>query len=163
MTQNAPPSADPAPTFNTTLPTTPPTEKKEPTSPRMSNPATKAGVDPLAGVMPCFNESCEAPQGDFENRAKLESLLKQSDGGGEGGGAEESSGEGLTDAIREAVDIAVVSCFFFPSHHHQPLSYHTRVTHVTAVFVFSFGPAVGVLPKVANFIFSLWSYIHMNT
>ena len=78
----------------------------------MSNPATRAGVDPLAGRMPCFNENCEAPQGDFQKRADLERLLEQS--GKEAGDNDASEGR-LTDAIREAVDIAIVSFFSHPT------------------------------------------------
>ena len=50
MTQNAPISAENSSKEG----------KKNAASPKISNPATKVGVDPLAGMMPCVNESCEA-------------------------------------------------------------------------------------------------------
>lgn len=49
-----------------------------------SNFATKRGVDPLAGVMPCAGESCEPAQGTLLARGELEQMLKE--GGGEAGG-----------------------------------------------------------------------------
>ena len=134
MTQNAPPSAaDSERIFKTnSAPSTEnEEEKKQTTSPRMSNPATKAGVDPLAGVMPCFGESCDAPRGDFENRAKLESLLKRSESEA---GAKDSSGGGLTDAIREAVDIAIVSFIFLSPSEHPAFAWVARLGYMYCFF-----------------------------
>ena len=75
ITQNAPPGSPsavaPAPPAAAEKPAKKPADapkkaKKE--DKRMSNPATMAGVDPLAGVMPCAGDSCEAPSGTFEAR-----------------------------------------------------------------------------------------------
>lgn len=108
MTQNAPsgfaqnaPSAAPSP------PPAPPKPEAASTDqdPRMSNPATRAGVDPLAGMMPCAAESCEAPQGTFEARGNLERALEA---GQRGRGSE--SEETLAEAIRDAVDVAITMC-----------------------------------------------------
>ena len=71
----------------------------------MSNPATRAGVDPLADRMPCAGESCEAPQGTFEARGNLERALEA---GQRGRGSE--SEETLAEAIRDAVDVAITMC-----------------------------------------------------
>jgi hypothetical protein len=53
----------------------------------------------------------EAPSGTFQKRAELEKLLGQSEKNAAGAGAEEDASEGrLTDAIREAVDVAITMC-----------------------------------------------------
>ena len=105
MTQNAPPgrtaaaaAAAPAVTRETKKEGEPKKEK----SARMSNPATRAGVDPLAGIMPCAGDTCEAPSGTFEARLRLERALE------DGGNALDEPT--LTKAIREAVDVAITMC-----------------------------------------------------
>jgi hypothetical protein len=79
---------------------------------RMSNPATMAGVDPLAGVMPCADESCEPAAGTFVARARLEDALKaaSSGEGGSEGDASDADDETLAGAIRDAVDVAISLC-----------------------------------------------------
>jgi hypothetical protein len=78
----------------------------------MSNPATMAGVDPLAGVMPCADESCEPAAGTFVARARLEDALKaaSSGEGGSEGDASDADDETLAGAIRDAVDVAISLC-----------------------------------------------------
>ena len=77
-------------------------EKAKKEDKRMSNPATMAGVDPLAGVMPCAGDSCEAPSGTFEARLELERALQEGENA-----ADEPT---LTKAIRDAVDVAITMC-----------------------------------------------------
>ena len=109
MTQNAPPGSPsavaPAPPAAAEKPAKKPADapkkaKKE--DKRMSNPATMAGVDPLAGVMPCAGDSCEAPSGTFEARLELERALQEG-----GSAADEPT---LAKAIRDAVDVAITMC-----------------------------------------------------
>ena len=77
MTQNAPSGFEQnAPTEAPSPPLKPEAASTNP-DPRMSNPATRAGVDPLADMMPCAGESCEAPQGTFEARGNLERRLRR--------------------------------------------------------------------------------------
>ena len=70
---------------------------------RMSNPATRAGTDPLAGMNPCGAGECEVPQGTFQARMDLEHAMA-------GGGAVHEDDEALTDQIRDAVDVAISLC-----------------------------------------------------
>ena len=70
---------------------------------RMSNPATRAGTDPLAGMNPCGAGECEVPQGTFQARMDLERAMA-------GGGAVHEDDEALTDQIRDAVDVAISLC-----------------------------------------------------
>lgn len=127
MTQNAPPSASQMPK----MPSSESADKKEEPQkedPRLSNPAARAGVDPLAGVMPCVTESCEAPQGTFQKRASLEKLMQQSETGTETGGKEDTSDTDLTEEIRKAVDVAIVSLT-------RNLLMHTAPTRVMSIFI----------------------------
>lgn len=131
MSQNAPNSAYTTPPKD---PLKKPTAEKKATHSKLSNPATKVGVDPLAGVMPCtVSESCEAPQGTFQKRAELEKLLEiRSENKA---GADDASEGRLTDAIREAVDIAIVSCF------HTPLCLTSVIYFFRRLFLFAFTTA----------------------
>ena len=105
MTQNAPSGFEQnAPTEAPSPPLKPEAASTNP-DPRMSNPATRAGVDPLADMMPCAGESCEAPQGTFEARGNLERALEA---GQRGRGSE--SEETLAEAIRDDVDVAITMC-----------------------------------------------------
>ena len=104
MTQNGPdfvPKSVPkSNSKNNSAPAPSAPKKKE--DARMSNPATMAGVDPLAGMMPCSGDSCEAPSGTFEARLELERALAEA-----GDGADEPK---LTKAIRDAVGVAITLC-----------------------------------------------------
>lgn len=109
MTQNAPPGsptavapASPAAAEKPAKKSADAPEKAKKEDKRMSNPATMAGVDPLAGVMPCAGDSCEAPSGTFEARLELERALQEG-----GNAADEPT---LTKAIRDAVDVAITMC-----------------------------------------------------
>lgn len=109
MTQNAPPGsptavapASPAAAEKPAKKSADAPEKAKKEDKRMSNPATMAGVDPLAGVMPCAGDSCEAPSGTFEARLELERALQVG-----GNAADEPT---LTKAIRDAVDVAITMC-----------------------------------------------------
>ena len=109
MTQNAPPGsptavapASPAAAEKPAKKSADAPEKAKKEDKRMSNPATMAGVDPLAGVMPCAGDSCEAPSGTFETRLELERALQEG-----GNAADEPT---LTKAIRDAVDVAITMC-----------------------------------------------------
>lgn len=131
MSQNAPNSAYTTPPKD---PLKKPTAEKKATHSKLSNPATKVGVDPLAGVMPCtVSESCEAPQGTFQKRAELEKLLET--WSENKAGADDASEGRLTDAIREAVDIAIVSCF------HTPLCLTSVIYFFRRLFLFAFTTA----------------------
>ena len=109
MTQNAPPGsptavapASPAAAEKPAKKSADAPEKAKKEDKRMSNPATMAGVDPLAGVMPCAGDSCEAPSGTFEARLELERALQEGENA-----ADEPT---LTKAIRDAVDVAITMC-----------------------------------------------------
>ena len=109
MTQNAPPGspsavapAPPAAAEKSEKKSADAPEKAKKEDKRMSNPATMAGVDPLAGFMPCAGDSCEAPSGTFEARLELERALQEG-----GNAADEPT---LTKAIRDAVDVAITMC-----------------------------------------------------
>jgi len=109
MTQNAPPGsptavapASPAAAEKPAKKSADAPEKAKKEDKRMSNPATMAGVDPLAGFMPCAGDSCEAPSGTFEARLELERALQEG-----GNAADEPT---LTKAIRDAVDVAITMC-----------------------------------------------------
>ena len=99
MTQNAPEGFEPPPAATAAAAAPEPRASEDA---RMSNPATRAGVDPLADMMPCAGESCEAPQGTFEARGNLERALEA---GQRGRGSE--SEETLAEAIRDAVEMLV--------------------------------------------------------
>ena len=107
MSQNAPSSeASSPPKAKSQIPKI--VEKKKSSSDakadvRMSNPATRAGTDPLAGMNPCGAGECEVPQGTFQARMDLERAMA-------GGGAVHEDDEALTDQIRDAVDVAISLC-----------------------------------------------------
>ena len=104
MTQNAPSGFEQnAPTEAPSPPLKPEAASTNP-DPRMSNPATRPGVDPLANMMPCAGESCDVPTGDFEKRGALERAMEMA------GKTAEASSDELADAIREAVDVAITMC-----------------------------------------------------
>ena len=108
MSQNAPSSkASSPPKAKSQIPKI--VEKKKSSSDakadvRMSNPATRAGTDPLAGMNPCGAGECEVPQGTFQARMDLERAMAG------GGGAVHEDDEALTDQIRDAVDVAISLC-----------------------------------------------------
>ena len=70
MSQNAPSATPPKPPAKTSTPDAKTSKKKEDT--RMSNPATRAGTDPLAGMNPCGAGECEVPQGTLQARMDFE-------------------------------------------------------------------------------------------
>ena len=103
MTQNAPKGFEPPPVATAAATAAAP-EPRASEDARMSNPATRPGVDPLANMMPCAGESCDVPTGDFEKRGALERAMEMA------GKTAEASSDELADAIREAVDVAITMC-----------------------------------------------------
>jgi hypothetical protein len=101
MSQNAPSAMAPKPPAKTSTPDAQTSKKKEDT--RMSNPATRAGTDPLAGMNPCGAGECEVPQGTLQARMDFE---RQMDSGED----DAEDDEALTVQIRDAVDVAISLC-----------------------------------------------------